>query len=171
MYFVHKKKLFLHLFLSHILFWKSCKFILIQSVRVWSSYMYFSVYGTSTFTFSVSLLTKNMQGARRWVDFVFCLQNCLIKKSSCTILRVEGGWSLLDRGRVPPPKIWKFSMAGGQLLFLWWRLNNLVCRLADKDRGKCFGGVARLATAVNSTTHVCQFRPTWNSLNVKPCRF
>ena len=23
------------------------------------------------------------------------------------------------------------------------------CRLADKDRGKCFGGVARLATAVN----------------------
>jgi len=23
-----------------------------------------------------------------------------------------------------------------------------ACRLADKDRGKCFGGVARLATAV-----------------------
>ena len=24
-----------------------------------------------------------------------------------------------------------------------------IFRLADKDRGKCFGGVARLATAVN----------------------
>ena len=31
-----------------------------------------------------------------------------------------------------------------------WKIVRLsIFRLADKDRGKCFGGVARLATAVN----------------------
>ena len=49
--------------------------------------------------------------------------------------------------------------------------SSLFFRLADKDRGKCFGGVARLVTAVtNHALIICRSNSNDNKNDKDTCR-